>query len=159
MFRRSQVYGRHSGQRGLVAVEFAIALAILMVLMLATAELARAFSQYNTLTKTTRDGVRYLAENALDGTTKIVAIPATLESETKNLVVYGNAAGAGAPLLEALAPGHVNVTGSAANGTVTVSVAYPYQPMIGAVLPMFGVAADRSLVFTLQSTVVMRAFL
>lgn len=159
MFRRNQVYRRLSDQRGLAAVEFAIALAILMVIMLATAELARAFSQYNTLTKTTRDGVRYLAGNALTDTTRIVEISAVLEGETKNLVVYGNAAGAGAPLLEALAPQHVSVTGSEANGTVTVSVAYPYQPMIGVVLPMFGVAADQSLVFTLRSTVVMRAFL
>jgi Flp pilus assembly protein TadG len=157
MFRQRRDHRCWSGQRGLAAVEFAIALAVLMAVMLATAEFARAFSQYNTLTKTTRDGVRYLAGRALQGTTGTVEITASLETETKNLVVYGNAVGAGAPLLEALGADQVDVTGSAANGTVTVSVDYPYQPMLGAVLPMFGVGADQSLAFNLRSTVVMRA--
>ena len=52
-------------QKGVAALELAIAVPVLLLLLLASAELGRAFYQYNTLTKSVRDGARYLSENSL----------------------------------------------------------------------------------------------
>ncbi|MEJ2115423.1 MAG: pilus assembly protein, partial [Gammaproteobacteria bacterium] len=75
----------NSHQGGLAAVEFVVILPILLLLMLASAELGRAFYQYNTLTKTVRDGARYLADNSLIGTTGLIDITGEA-SNTQNLV-------------------------------------------------------------------------
>ena len=89
---------------GLAMVEFVIALPILLMLIVATAELGRAFVQYNALTKTLRDCARYVASRSLFGSTGTVVINATLQSQTKNLIVYGNIGGSGTPLLPSFAP-------------------------------------------------------
>ena len=50
-------------QRGVAIVEFVLTLPLLMLLLLATAEIGRALFQYNTLTKAVRDREqRMLAE-------------------------------------------------------------------------------------------------
>jgi Flp pilus assembly protein TadG len=63
-------------QSGLAAVEFAITLPVLLLLMLGTAELGRMLSQYDTLTKSVRDGCRYVASQTsiVGGTTNVVSI-------------------------------------------------------------------------------------
>ena len=55
-------------QRGLALVETAITLPLLLFLMLAASEFTAAFVQHTTLTKAARDAVRYVAEEAIDGT-------------------------------------------------------------------------------------------
>ena len=62
MCRKRDWRGRR--QRGTATVEFAIVLPLLLVLMFATAELGRLISQYNTLTQSVRDAVRYAAAAA-----------------------------------------------------------------------------------------------
>ena len=53
---------RHSSrcQRGLVLVEMVLITPLMLLLMLATAEVSRAFVDHNTLTKAARNGVRGL---------------------------------------------------------------------------------------------------
>jgi len=75
------------GQRGTAIIEFAIALPLLLFLLLATAETGRLLSQYDTLNKAVRDAARYLATNALGGTTGVVSITPQLQTATANLVV------------------------------------------------------------------------
>ena len=95
-------------QRGVAIIEFAIVLPILLMLVMGTAEFGRAFLQYNALTKTLRDGGRYVAAKAVKGSTGVVQINANVRTETSNLVTYGNVAGTGTPLLPGLVPGKRN---------------------------------------------------
>lgn len=129
---------------------------VLLLLMLATAELGRVFFQYNALNKQVRDAVRYAATNAGVGSTRVVNITTAVRDATRNLVVYGNSAGTGTVLLPGLTIGNVTV-GSTAAGYVSVTAAYAYQPMLGGTLPVFGLGDDINLNFTLNAGVFMRA--
>lgn len=142
--------------RGLATIEFAICAPVLLLLMLATAELGRVLYQYNTLAKSVRDGVRYAVVNAAVGTTRVVNITDQVRDETRNLVVTGNTAGTGTPLLPGLTVGNVTVN-DAGNGFVSVAATYNYQPMLGASLPTFGFGAPINMTISLPATVVMRA--
>jgi len=144
-----------SNQRGLATVEFAIALPLLLFLMLATAELGRLLSQYDTLTKSVRDGSRYVAGKAVLGTTGVVSISTQVRSEASNLVATGTIGVSGTPLLQGLSASNVTVT-DAGNGYVSVSASYTYIPMLGASLPTFGFGSPIPLAFPLNATVVMR---
>jgi Flp pilus assembly protein TadG len=143
-------------QRGVATIEFAICVPVLLLLMLATAELGRAMFQYNTLVKAVRDGARHLATNASVGSQRIVSITAAKRTETLNLVVTGNIAGTGTPLLPGLTIANVSAT-DAGNGFVSVSANYTYRPALGATLPTFGFGAPINLSMTLPATVIMRA--
>ena len=142
--------------RGIATVEFAIVAPVLLLLMLATAELGRLAYQYNTLTKSVRDGVRFAVNEAAVGTTRIVNITELVRTQTRNLVVSGNINGAGAPLLPGLSTENVSVTNDA-NGFVSVSAVYNYAPAYRATLPTFGLGEPITLNLSLTATVVMRA--
>lgn len=71
-------------QHGMASVELAIALPILALVMIATAEFARTFYLQNMLNKTVREGARYLASNAYIGKTLILSDTAI--DETRYLV-------------------------------------------------------------------------
>jgi Flp pilus assembly protein TadG len=155
--------GRRHRQRGVAAIEFAITVPLLLLLVLGVFEFGRIFFQYNTLTKATRDAARYLAATATLGSTDTIVIDATDLAETQNLVVYGNPAGTGPTLLPGLAPGDVSAScfggGTTCPGVqhVLVTAQYSYQPVIGAVLPTFGLGGgDITLGISLTSSVVMR---
>jgi Flp pilus assembly protein TadG len=142
--------------RGIASVELAIAMPVLLLLLTATVEVGRLLSEYDTLTKSVRNGARYLAANAFQGTTGVVNITAQVQSATANLVVTGNANGTGAALLPGLVSANVTVTNLGA-GYVSVSASYVYQPILGATLPTFGNSAPIALGFPLNATTVMRA--
>jgi Flp pilus assembly protein TadG len=150
---------RHNPRRdehGVAAVEFAIALPLLLLLLMATAELGRLLSEYDTLEKGVRDGARYLASKALAGTTQVVSVTPTLQTQTANRVVTGNVNGSGAALLPGLTVGNVTAAAAAANGYISVTATYTYQPMLAS-LPTFGLSAPISLAIPLTATVNMRA--
>lgn len=48
-------------QRGVAAIEFAILIPMMLLMVFGITEFGRAFYQYNTLTKSVRDSVRYLS--------------------------------------------------------------------------------------------------
>ena len=85
--------------RGLQLVELAITVPILVLLFAVAAEFGRYFQEYTTLAKGSRVAARYLATACIDGTD---------DSAAKNLVVYGNVAGTGSPIVNGL--GVTNVT-------------------------------------------------
>jgi len=143
-------------QAGVAALELTIALPLLLLIMLATAEIGRALFQYNQLTKGVRDGVRHLASYAILGTTGVVNISTQVRDETRNVVVYGNPLGTGTPLLPGLTPGQVTVADEG-GGEISVWAAYPFTPMLGGQLPTFGIGPPIDLTFTMNAAVVMRA--
>ena len=51
--------------RGVAAVEMAVVLPLILLLLFVTAEIGRGFMQYNTLTKSVRDSARYLGQTLL----------------------------------------------------------------------------------------------
>lgn len=145
-----------SRQRGVALVETVIMTPLLLFLILLTAEVTHAFVDHNTLSKSARNGARYLASNAALGTTGVIVLTAQKVSDTRNLVVFGNAAGTGSPILPGLTTGNVQVT-DIGNKRVQVTATYPYSGILGDVLPTLGIGADINLVMNLQATVSMRA--
>jgi Flp pilus assembly protein TadG len=143
-------------QLGLAALEFAIVLPVLLLLLLVTAELGRVMFQYNTLTKSVGAGARYLAANALPGTTGVISISAEVEATARNLVVFGSPGGGGTPLLPGLSTGAVSVVQTSATH-VRVSAEYAYAPLFSEI-PVFGLATGSITVpATLRALAEMRA--
>ena len=110
---------------GVATIEFAICAPLLLLLMLATAEIGRFLYQYNTLTKSVRDGVRFAVNEAAVGTTRVVNLTPLVLTQTRNLVATGTITGTGSPLLPGLATQDVEVTNDA-NGFVSVSADYTF---------------------------------
>ena len=143
-------------QRGVAAIEMAITLPVLLMLLLGTAELGRAFYQYNALTKSIRAATRYLSTQALDGTSGVISLTDTKKTATKNLVVYSNTDGGAEPIIPSL--GTVDVTVSQVDSEqIKVSVSFDYQPMFFRI-PSFGASvSDINTNLTLTASATMRA--
>ncbi len=112
-------------EQGVQLVEVAIVVPILLLLFGATAEFGRYFYEYTTAAKAARVGTRYLTS---------ATVKASEDTKAKNLVVYGNAAGTGAPVLTGLNTSHVVITRQGGvpllPETVTVQiVGYKHQPI------------------------------
>ena len=137
-------------------VEFVIGMPVVFLLLYGTCELTNAFVQYSELADAARNADRYLASNALLGSTGVVNLSPALTLAAQNLVVYGNAVGFGPPLLPGLAIGQVTVTADAFNN-VSVSVAYPYVSLFGGEIPDFVDSGSISTNFTLTAYTTMVA--
>ena len=139
---------RQTRQQGVALIEFALVLPLLLILTLITTEFGRALYQYNTLTKSVRDAVRYLSTQ---DPTILTSDPGKV-TNAKNLVVYGSFANTGTPLAIGLSTAQVPnptwqvVVGSPTINTVTIKVAgcanslppcYKFIPLIS---NLFGTA-------------------
>ena len=106
-------------QAGVALIEFALVLPFLLLLAFVTTEYGRALYQYNTLTKSVRDAVRFLSIQA----------PGTMTAQAKNLVVFGDVTDTGTPLAIGLALDQVKTPTWQPSGvgpvinTVTVTIA------------------------------------
>lgn len=143
-------------QRGVAMLELVIALPIMILLMLAVAEIGRCLYQYNALNKQVRNAVRYVSANARVGSTGVIDISDEVRSAAQRLAVFGILSDSSEPLLPGLAVDDVIVEEKAPE-YVFVKVNYEYQPIIGSTLPTFGLAEDLSLDLTLEASSVMRA--
>lgn len=99
--------GNKAALRGAVAVEFALVLIPLLVLMMGVVEYGRALFQYNTLAKAVRDSARFLtSQNPADASYAL--------GEARCLAVYGNTGCTGGkPLAPGLDTSMVKVCNSA----------------------------------------------
>lgn len=88
--------------RGVAAVETALLLIPLLILALGIAEAGRAFYQYNTIVKSTRDAVRYLT----------TVPPGTGFATARCLAVYGTPTCGDAPLVDGLTTAQVGICDS-----------------------------------------------
>lgn len=117
-------------ERGVQLAELAIVLPLLVVMFAATAEFGRYFYAYTTLAKGARLGSRYLAT---------ACNKANEDTNAKNLVVFGNIAGTGSPILPGLDATKITIVRKDAAGnpmvggvpnTVTVSTtSFNFQPV------------------------------
>ena len=119
-------------ERGVQLLEIAIVLPIMFMLFGAVAEFGRYFYEYTTAAKAARVGARYMASKALESAST------NWELNTKNLVVYGNTAGSGAPILDGMTIANVDLVyqggsytgGNGVPATVTVNIVnYTHQPV------------------------------
>jgi len=117
-------------ERGVQLAELAIVLPLLVVMFAATAEFGRYFYAYTTVAKGARLGSRYLAT---------ACNKANEDTNAKNLVVFGNIAGTGSPILPGLDATKITIVRKDAAGnamvggvpnTVTVSTtSFNFQPV------------------------------
>lgn len=112
-------------EQGVQLLELAIVLPILLVLFGAVAEFGRYFYEYTTVAKGARAGARYLASKSVMGSTD-------WKGNAKKIVVFGNTAGTGSPILTDLKVENVDVQYLGGTGgvpdTVQVSIInYPHK--------------------------------
>jgi Flp pilus assembly protein TadG len=142
--------------RGIAAVEFIIAVPVLLVLMLVMIEMGRALVQYDALTYAVRHGARYVSENAIDGTSGHVnltdeVVGATKSLTTSTLLSNGIIRESGGLKVEVEQVGADNVR---------VTATYPYTGILGlgSVLPDLGAGGGPiSTLITFNVAVTMRA--
>jgi Flp pilus assembly protein TadG len=137
-------------------VEFVIVLPVLLLIFFVVVEIGNALLSYNTLTKAVQDGARHASHYGRLGTTTSVVIDADLDSEIRNLIVYGNTQGTGTPLLDGLAPGQIDIS-IPVQDQVLITATYPYSPVFGLTLPSFGFGNTHALNVDLTAAVRMRA--
>jgi Flp pilus assembly protein TadG len=142
-------------QRGLATVEFVATAPFVLLLLLACSEIGRAFVHYATLTYAVRDSTRFVSNFALNGTTGVVLLDSDLINDAKNIAVYGQVGGGGNARLPGFQTSQVAVT-NVGGTNIRVTATYPYQPMLGAVLPGL-VGNSINLGFTMVVAVTMRA--
>lgn len=119
-------------ERGATLVEFAIGVTVFATAMFAVLEFGRALWVHNALTDAARRGARYAALHTSADAANV-----------RNVVVYGNEAGSGQPMLNNLSTANVEVdyNGFGLNaGTVSVSITnYQFQfviPIVGTTITM-----------------------
>jgi Flp pilus assembly protein TadG len=117
-------------ERGLQLVELAIVLPVMVLLFAGAAEFGRYFYEYTTLAKGSRVAARYLVTAKTNGDDDAAA---------KNLVVYGNIAGTGSPIVNGLTVANVSIARRNASGglmtggvpkTVTIQIiSFTHTPL------------------------------
>jgi Flp pilus assembly protein TadG len=127
-------------ERGTQLVEAAIVVPIFLILFAATAEFGRYFYEYTTLAKAAQAGARYLSSNPTEPIE---------DTKAQNLVVYGNTAGTGTPILPGLATTQVVIEKSgpvvSVPETVTIKiVGFQHQPVfnLGALMNNVGLSLN-----------------
>jgi len=128
--------------RGVAAVELALLLTPMVLMIFGTTELGRAIYSYNTLDKTVRDAARHLSQHGPGDV--------TIADEARCLAVYGTTDCSGTPVAPGLTtamvsicdatlcPGsHANqLTGLGSVNLVTASIqSYPYTSVVTFVVP------------------------
>lgn len=144
-------------QCGVAMVEFAVALPLLLLLLLAVAEFGRMLYHYNSLMQASRDASRYVAGQAWNSTLGEIELTDALITKTRNIAVYGLPVVTAMPAVPDLTTDQVSV--AVEPGTfdhIRVSISYDFQPVIGDSIPAF-IGESTSLQITLVATTVMRA--
>jgi Flp pilus assembly protein TadG len=133
---------QRSRMRGAAAVELALLLMPLVVMIFGTTELGRAIYTYNTLDKTVRDAARHLSQHGPGD--------ATVAAEARCLAVTGTTDCSGAPVAPGLTTAMVTIcdatlcpathknqlTGLGSVNLVTAGIAsYPFTSVVTLVVP------------------------
>lgn len=118
-------------QRGVALVEFTLVLPLLLLLLLAFGEFGRMLFQYNVLLQASRDAGRFVASRAWNSTLGGIALGSTLQTQTKNVAVYGVPSATGSPVVSGLTTTNVQVA-AVGSEHVRVTITYTFCPVIGA---------------------------
>ncbi|RON16649.1 TadE/TadG family type IV pilus assembly protein [Pseudomonas frederiksbergensis] len=157
---RHHTFKRPQAQQGLAMVEFTLVLPVLLLLLLTFGEFGRLLYQYNVLLQASRDADRFVASQAWNSTLGMVALSSTLQTQTKNVAVYGVPANTGTAVVSGLTTANVVVAAVGADH-VRVTITYNFCPVIGggncsgAIPGFFG--SQIALSIPLVATTVMRA--
>ena len=118
---RRRLRAMRDSERGSQLVELAIIMPVILVLLGATAEFGRFFYTYSTLLKGTRAASRYLVSQPVGDA----------DAAARNLVVYGNTAGTGTPVVSGLTTANIVITPNKVGAkTQTVEIQnYTYVPI------------------------------
>jgi Flp pilus assembly protein TadG len=147
-------------QQGLAMVEFAISVPVILLLMFGSFEFGHLMTAYSTLNDGVRNAARYVAGAALQNTADTMATGANwtnLQTQGRNLAIYGNTAGTGTPILEKLDVGTtITVSDDTVARTITVAADYPYVPLFGSAIPTF-MGGSLSTAYRLKISTTMRA--
>jgi len=118
-------------------MELAMVLPLMLLVVFGITEFGRAYYQYNTLSKAIRDGGRYMSSHTYS---------AINISNAQKLVVYGQTAGGGTPVLPGLTTAMISVTPSGGTGpydeinppqSVVVGVnSYPFDSIVPGVVKL-----------------------
>ena len=130
-----------NNQKGIVIVEFAVVFPFLLLMLAIAGEMGFLLYQQNVLLKSVETGGRYISVNSRTGS-GFVDITAQNTLNTQNIVIFGNIAGAGTPVIANLTPLNINVTCTygTRNGhcnrsfgitPITVQANYNYNPVFG----------------------------
>jgi len=141
-------------QQGLAMVETVICIPLVLVIMLAVAELGNAILQYNAVTQFARDGARYASVEASPGSSNIVDLTPAVIIQIQNIVAYGQTT-VGTPLMAGLTPANVTVT-DLGDGNVSVLVNMPYTSLFAAGIPNLMTGGSIGGGITLNAEVIMR---
>lgn len=121
----------HHQQQGAALIELALSIPFMIMLSMIVIEFGRALYEYNTVTKSVRDAVRYLS----------VQMPNTLCANAQNLVVYGTTTAGSQPLAPGLKTSAVSCSWQT-KGTLplinTVTVTVTGYHFTSAVSSVFG---------------------
>jgi Flp pilus assembly protein TadG len=130
--RLSWLHRFRRDEQGVQLVEIAIVIPLLLMMFAAVGEFGRYFHEYTTLAKAARVGGRFMAEKSYKSATTDWMLAA------KKLVVYGNTAGTGSPVLPGLTVANVDIvfqggtysSGSGVPATVTIKIInYKHEPI------------------------------
>ena len=119
-------------EQGVQLVEVAIVIPLLLMMFAAVGEFGRYFYEYTTLAKAARVGGRFMAAKSYKSAST------NWQLATKKLVVYGNTAGTGSPVLPGLTVDNVEIVfqggtyagGTGVPATVTVRIInYEHEPI------------------------------
>lgn len=143
-------------EQGVQLLELAIVLPIMMLLFAGVAEFGRYFYEYTTLAKGARLGARYLASKSVMSTEN------DWQGNAKKIVVYGNVAGTGDPIMPGLSIANVDIQYQGGTtgvpDTVTVKIIdYPHESLFD--LGGFLKSSSLSLNIDVKPSVTMRYML
>ncbi|MDZ5434056.1 TadE/TadG family type IV pilus assembly protein [Pseudomonas fluorescens] len=117
-------------QQGLAMVEFTLVLPVMLLLLLAFGEFGRMLYQYNLLLQASRDADRFVASKAWNSTLGKVVLSTTLQTQTKNVAVFGVPVDTGDAVLSGLTTDNVDVA-TVDTDHVRVTITYTFCPVIG----------------------------
>ncbi|MEK1844976.1 TadE/TadG family type IV pilus assembly protein [Pseudomonas sp. NPDC086112] len=127
---RLHAFKQPQRQQGLALVEFTLVLPLLLLLLLAFGEFGRMLYQYNVLLQASRDADRFVASQAWNSTLGAVSLSSTLQTQTKNVAVYGVPANTGTAVVSGLTTANV-VVAAVGLDHVRVTITYTFCPVIG----------------------------
>jgi len=139
--------GSRKRARGVAAVEFVITVPVLILLMLAVAELGRALIYFDTLSYSVRSGARFATENVMRAGKLRDDLVADKAGTVRNLVIFGTDTDGGEPLLDEGRERTTVTLSTVGDDSVRIVAEYDYPLLLGVVLPGF----------TMSVTVTMRA--
>lgn len=125
---------------GVAAVEFALVLPLLLLILVAIVEIGRVMSQASAVEKGLRAGAQFAARSS------VLPLTGSADQQFQNLVKWGNVDGTGSLLVDGWADANATLSINLRNDTVggnpvtviRVQASVPYDPLLSGLAGFFG---------------------